>query len=86
MFRLFKKTKWNTVNVISDSGLTAKISQFGRISNVDVVIKVQEKEGDTNTIRCICDTGFASEQVSAEYVMGLFGIKNINDLTTFRVK
>lgn len=86
MFGLFKKTKWNTVNIISESGLTLKISQFGKISDINAVIKVQEKEGSANTMRCIVDTGFTSEQVSCEYVMGLFDIKNINDLRTFKVK
>jgi hypothetical protein len=83
---MFKIAKWETVNVITEQGLTAQIKQFGNVYKVPVTIIVKEKKKRNGSIiwKCIVGTGFASEQVSGDYVLGLLKLKNYDELKNYR--
>lgn len=88
MFSLFNRPKWETVNVISEEGLSAKLKQFGNVYDVPVTIIVKERKNRNGSIdwKCIASTGFASEQVTGDYVMGLFGLQTYSDLKNYKSK
>jgi len=88
MFNIFKRAKWETVNIINEDGLSAKISWFGNVHKVQIqiIVKERKKQNGSTEFKCIASTGFTDEEISCDYVMGMFGLHTYEELKNYKRK